>query len=142
MDEPDLQDMGQETPVKDVFIAPSIHEQDILAGASYTHHTSLPDLIAKDSSTSCVIGVDEAGRGPVLGNLLDSMKQLSTYDSLKDLWSTGFSTSHSTTIDPSWHLPTILMTPRYSTLQSDPYSCISSAQRVQTYTRLAAGQPV
>ena len=64
------QDINQETTARDVFIAPSIHEQAILAGASYTHHSTIPDGIAQDLSSECVLGVDEAGRGPVLGTSL------------------------------------------------------------------------
>lgn len=67
MDEMDSQDIAQETPVKNVFIAPSIHEEAILAGRSYTHHSSIPETISTDPSIECVLGVDEAGRGPVLG---------------------------------------------------------------------------
>ena len=67
MEDIDSQEIAQETPAEDVFIAPSIHEEDILAGRSYTHHTSLPEQIAGRKSTECVLGVDEAGRGPVLG---------------------------------------------------------------------------
>ena len=77
MEEDDLQDLAsqntnQETNARGVFIAPSIHEQAILAGASYTHHSVVPDEIAQDFSTECVLGVDEAGRGPVLGTSLGS----------------------------------------------------------------------
>ena len=67
MDEVDSQDVVQETPAEDVFIAPSIHEQKIFDGTSYTHHTTIPEAIVRDLSTECVLGVDEAGRGPVLG---------------------------------------------------------------------------
>lgn len=63
----DSQDIAEEAPAKDVFIAPSIHAQAILAGASYTHHSPVPETLANDLSTECVLGVDEAGRGPVLG---------------------------------------------------------------------------
>lgn len=67
MDDIDPQDIAKETPAGDIFIAPSIHEQHILAGGSYTHHSSVPEIIAQNPSTECVLGVDEAGRGPVLG---------------------------------------------------------------------------
>ena len=69
MEEPDSQDPTQEdVPTESIFIAPSIHEADILAGISYTHRSPIPQLINDDlSSIECVLGVDEAGRGPVLG---------------------------------------------------------------------------
>jgi len=67
MEEISLQDIIQETPAEDVFISPSVYESDILAGSSYTHHTSLPENVVNNPSIECVLGVDEAGRGPVLG---------------------------------------------------------------------------
>ncbi len=67
MEEVDAQNIAHETPAEDVFIAPSIHQDKIFAGTSYTHHSSVPDTIAQDLSIGCVLGVDEAGRGPVLG---------------------------------------------------------------------------
>ena len=66
------QNDGKETSANTFFIAPSIHEQAILAGDSYTHHTSIPETIAQNLSAECVLGVDEAGRGPVLGQLPES----------------------------------------------------------------------
>lgn len=68
MEELDSQAIEQETPADDVFIPPSINRSQILAGFSYTHHTAIPDVIADDMSIECVLGVDEAGRGPVLGS--------------------------------------------------------------------------
>lgn len=67
-DQIDSQNIAQETPAEDVFIAPSIHEARILSGESYTHHSAIPKTISDDTSIECVLGVDEAGRGPVLGN--------------------------------------------------------------------------
>ena len=67
MEDVDSQDIAQETPAKDVFVAPSINEKAILAGASYTYHSPVPATISQDLSVECVLGVDEAGRGPVLG---------------------------------------------------------------------------
>ncbi|EON61821.1 ribonuclease H2 subunit A [Coniosporium apollinis CBS 100218] len=66
----DSQDIAQETPASDVFKAPSIHTPSLLAGASYTHYSPIPSLLANNTSTECVLGVDEAGRGPVLGPMV------------------------------------------------------------------------
>lgn len=72
MENVDSQTITQETLPDNVFIAPSIHEREILAGISYTHHTTTPEAYIKDKSIECVLGVDEAGRGPVLGKSLQS----------------------------------------------------------------------
>jgi len=61
------QDAALETPLPDVFIPPSIHRPQILEGASYTYYSDVPDSLAGDDPVECVLGVDEAGRGPVIG---------------------------------------------------------------------------
>ena len=66
-DEPGSQNIAQETPPEDVFIPPSIDKPQVLSGPSYTYHSAIPNAIAADMSTECVLGIDEAGRGPVLG---------------------------------------------------------------------------
>lgn len=63
----DTQDIEQETPPEDVFIAPSIDTTELLSGQSYSHFSPIPSAISEDMSKECVLGVDEAGRGPVLG---------------------------------------------------------------------------
>lgn len=66
-DQPESQALAEETPVEHVFQAPSITVDKALEGDSYTYHSPIPAVVAKDISTECVLGVDEAGRGPVLG---------------------------------------------------------------------------
>lgn len=58
-------DISQGSSSGSSFNAPSIDPPEILTGRSYTYHSAVPNAI--DPSTECVLGVDEAGRGPVLG---------------------------------------------------------------------------
>jgi ribonuclease H2 subunit A len=67
VDVEDEQQIEQATPPSDVFMAPSVHKAKVLAGSSYSHFSAIPQRVASDPTTECVLGVDEAGRGPVLG---------------------------------------------------------------------------
>lgn len=67
MEEDTFADILQETPPDDVFVAPSIDRPGLLEGHSYTYHSPVPNAIRENMSRECVLGVDEAGRGPVLG---------------------------------------------------------------------------
>ena len=77
------------------FTPPSVSQRETLAKCSsdsYTYHSPLPQTLLDDISQPCVLGVDEAGRGPVLGPMVyavaycpvtykDTLKTLSFADS-------------------------------------------------------------
>lgn len=70
--------MEDEIPASEVFTPPSVrhHQDSLLCGRSYAHYSEVPELIRtnesleSDAGTPCVLGVDEAGRGPVIGPMI------------------------------------------------------------------------
>jgi ribonuclease H2 subunit A len=69
MEEPvlDTQELALETPTDGVFRPPSIDKEKLVNGVSYSYFSKIPETVRQDMSTECCLGVDEAGRGPVLG---------------------------------------------------------------------------
>ncbi|RIB10774.1 ribonuclease H-like domain-containing protein [Gigaspora rosea] len=51
-----------------VFDVPSVQADPLTS--SYTYHSPLPSALANNRGEPCILGVDEAGRGPVLGPMV------------------------------------------------------------------------
>lgn len=94
----DSQVLEQETPADDVFIAPSIDRTRVFSGESYTYHSAIPKTMAEDIDIECVLGVDEAGRGPVLGMICYKAPAVET-NAVQDQWCTLCTTCQSLCID-------------------------------------------
>ncbi|KAI9724723.1 MAG: hypothetical protein M1828_003592 [Chrysothrix sp. TS-e1954] len=124
------------------FIPPSIthHKPTLLSGTSYTHFSPtppdlLPTTTTTTSPTPCVLGIDEAGRGPVLGPMVYSLFYL-PLPLEKPLLSTTHSFMDSKTLTPTTrsHLMRTLCTP-----SSDLHASCGWAVRVMSARDISAG---
>jgi ribonuclease H2 subunit A len=71
--ENDVDEVETDQSAGNTYIPPSITDNKaaLLSGQSYTHYSPIPTPESKD--TEYVMGVDEAGRGPVLGPMVYSV---------------------------------------------------------------------
>ncbi|KAI1320766.1 ribonuclease H2 subunit A [Xylariaceae sp. FL0255] len=81
--QPDETTLALETPTSNVFVPPSIHRPETLSGISYEHFSPVPPSLnacpdQSNPGVPCVLGVDEAGRGPVLGPMVYGVFYLPT----------------------------------------------------------------
>jgi len=100
-DEPESQTIAEEGPSAGVFNPPSVNNERVLSGESYTHLSAVPAALIADMSTECVLGVDEAGRGPVLGIRTQPPPKHPNPNNRQAQWSTDSSTSPSPSTTPS-----------------------------------------
>lgn len=73
------------------FVPPSVAQREQLSthsSSSYTYHSPIPKALVDNLDVPCILGVDEAGRGPVLGTPTPNPREKAEITELKVPWYT------------------------------------------------------